>query len=102
MALRKTITIPAGTHVENLFPVAGPLAQDYDLADAYIRVPKVGAGRAVATAQVELRTADAEQHVCNLAPVQFAHDRESGAGEITSQAYNHLKTLPEYDGAEDV
>lgn len=101
MALRKTITIPAGTHVEALFPVSGPLAQDYELGNAYIRVTRVDAGRGTATVSAEARTADGEQFVCALPGEQFAHDRAVGGAEITTQAYNHLKTLSGYAGAVD-
>ncbi len=101
MALKQTVTIPAGTGVASLFPVSGPLAADYDLQGGYLRVVQVRAGRSVATAQIELRTADASGFVCNLAPVQFAHDRACGAAEITTQAYNAIKSLPDYAAAVD-
>jgi len=87
--------------VQNIGPVDGPLNEDYELEDAYLRVTKVVAGRSVATAYIEARTADATQHVCNLPPVQFPHDRSAEAVEITTQAYNYLKSLESYAEAED-
>lgn len=107
MALRETIVIPASEDEPRILRNVGGFSEvritaPYTIENAYIRVTRVDAGRGTATASVEARTADGEQFVCALPGEQFAHDRAVGGAEITTQAYNHLKTLPEYDGAEDV
>lgn len=66
-----------------------------NIADAYIKVERVSGSKDMVTADVIMTSGDMRQMVhCKFAP------NLDGANFI-KQAYEHLKTLPEFAGATD-
>ena len=84
MALKKTVIVD----------VSG---QSVTFPDAYIRVNHVGASKYMANAQIEILT-EPNGGIIKHGNVSFVPTMESN---FIAQAYNKLKTLPEYQNAID-
>lgn len=84
MALKKTITLTNNFGLSNTFN------------DAYIKVKSVSGTKEFVTAYVDYKK---DEKVLVQKGFQFAPDM-NGANFI-KQAYEHLKTLEEFDGAID-
>lgn len=84
MALKKTITLKNNFGLSNIFD------------DAYIKVNSVSGTKESVTAYVDFKK---DEQVLMQKGFQFAPNME-GANFI-KQAYEHLKTLDEFDGAID-
>jgi hypothetical protein len=91
MALSKTIQFtPVG------------FTQPAVLQDAYIRVESVNGGKNSLSASVVVyNKKDAEMLAAQNLSFAFAPDVGANAKDFIAQAYNHLKTLPEFAGATD-
>ena len=86
MALEKTTTVSDG------------LGQDAVISNAYIRVDSVSGGKDNLSILVN------SYKDKNLAPIKtsrFLFQPAMDGGNFIAQAYNHLKTLPEFAGATD-
>ncbi|KWX71622.1 hypothetical protein AMQ84_27255 [Paenibacillus riograndensis] len=90
MALKKTIELPSGLTLQN----------------AYIRVQGVNGNKNIADICLELFVS---QQACEEEKVPVTHmyfrftpDQEEDATRWDKQAYEHLKTLPEFENAVDV
>jgi hypothetical protein len=86
MALQKTITVNDG------------LGQDVAISNAYIRVDSISGGKDNLSILVNLYKDK------TLAPIKtnrFLFQPAMDGGNFIAQAYNHLKTLPEFAGATD-
>jgi hypothetical protein len=96
MALRKTITVegkstvltPYGSHNKGLEMVVIP--------DAYCRVEEVSGSKNLVTCVVSIN-ADAG----SMMKVKHQFEPSMDGGNFIQQAYNYLKTLPEFAGAVD-
>jgi hypothetical protein len=64
---------------------------------AYVKVTSISGNKAQVTANVHF-TGDVAQFTKQY---QVPVSVEAGAGNFIEQVYKHLKTLPEFDGAED-
>lgn len=84
MALKKTVSIN----------VSG---QDVEFADAYIRVAHINASKHHANAQIDVMTAP-DGNVIKRDNVSFEPTMDSN---FITQAYQKMKTVPEYQGATD-
>lgn len=97
MALKKNITVSG---LMQLHTDAGALEQDgyqITMGGAYIKVQTVSASKDMATAFVTISGPEGRidrKH-------QFTPSVADGAQNFIKQAYEHLKTLPEYAGSED-
>jgi hypothetical protein len=85
MALRKQIS----TNV---------LGQNISFNNAYIKVVKVNGDKTTITASVDTLTEVNGQQISRVDYI-FSHDLNNG--NVIAQAYQHLKTLPEFAGAVD-
>lgn len=98
MALKKNITVSGRMH---LHTDAGALEQDgyqVTMPNAYIKVQTVSASKDMATAFVVISGPEGRID----RKYQFTPSVEDGAFNFIKQAYEHLKTLPEYAGSDDV
>lgn len=91
MALSKTIEFtPIG------------FTQPAVLQNAYIRVESVTGGKnSLSVSVVVYSKKDAEMLAAQNLSFAFAPEVGSSAKDFIAQAYNHLKTLPEFAGATD-
>lgn len=85
MALKKTITRIA-------------FGQSVAVPDAYIKVESVTGNKAIIHANVSFMTASDGQEIDSL---RVGFEPSIDGGNFIKQAYEHLKTLPEFDGAVD-
>jgi hypothetical protein len=69
-----------------------------NLGISYIRVEKVDASKLSATAAVSFNNENASK---NFATKFYVFVPKLDGTNFIEQAYEHLKTLPEFDGAED-
>ena len=67
---------------------------------SYCRVQRINAGKEAGTAVVAYLSED-KQIVLGNAEFVFAPSVADGAKNFIAQAYDHLKTLPEFTGAMD-
>jgi hypothetical protein len=97
MALSKKITIQGTQYIET--PTGKlPVGETSIEVDAYIRVNNVIAKKPLSFIDVETKTGD----VGRMETYSFEADLSDGAKNHIKQAYEHLKTLPEFAGAADV
>lgn len=89
MALQKTF-------VKTQEPFSGSL----EISDAYWRVEKVEASKEQAIAVVSVNKKDGEL-ICMVDQKRYAFVATLYGKNFISQAYDHLKTLPEFAGATD-
>jgi hypothetical protein len=68
-----------------------------EIPDAYVVVYSVEGTKSQLRATVHFRS----QEVALTKFYTFEPSVEDGAGNFIKQAYEHLKTLPEFEGAED-
>lgn len=71
-----------------------------EIAGAYIVVSEIRSSKLQAIAQVYTKTGK-DGKVISDAEYAFVPDYTDGAKNVLSQAYEHLKTLPEFAGAAD-
>jgi len=74
------------------------LGQDISFNNAYIKVVKVNGDKTTITASVDTLTEANGQQISRVDYI-FSHDLNNG--NVIAQAYQHLKTLPEFAGAVD-
>ena len=86
MALSKTITL------------TNNFGESSEFNDAYVRVDRVEATKHLATAFVGYYKSGGEDFLVSLS-VSFEPDLDGP--NFIKQAYEHLKGLPEFEGAED-
>lgn len=94
MALKKVFSLPAKISTTGEF-WNGPAKDTVTIADCYIKVESVIGGKSNVTAQVSFTA----PNLSGAKSYSFAPDM-SGPNFI-AQSYNHLKTLPEFENAED-
>ena len=95
MALQKTVTVPVVITKAALF---GVLSEEYSTAtisDVYIKVERVTGSKDSVTADVSFRA----DGFVGAKSYQFAPNMDGS--NFIAQAYEHLKTLPEFVGAVD-
>ena len=85
MALKKQITINV-------------LGQDIVFGNAYVKVVKVAGDKATMIASVDILT---EVNGQQISRTDYSFNHELNKGNVIAQAYNYLKTLPEFSSAED-
>lgn len=85
MALQKNIT-------------ASAFGQEIEIAHSYIRVSRLEGSKAGLSFSVDYLNGDA---FVKREAFQFEPSVKDGAANFIAQAYEHLKTLPEFEGAED-
>ncbi len=72
------------------------------VTDAYLKVDKIAGNKTEVRAHwVIMANSDSLMSIPG-GMVQFTPDIASGADNFLAQAYNHMKTLPEFEGATDV
>jgi hypothetical protein len=86
MALTKTLTL------------ANNFGENSEFADAYIRVDRVEATRHLVSANLGYYKEGGQEFLTGTS-VSFEPDLDGS--NFIKQAYEHLKTLPEFEGAED-
>jgi len=86
MALEKTVTL-----VNNF-------GQDVALQNAYVKVQSISSDKKTTNCYVDIRKIK-DGDVFETKRYGFFHDLNGK--NFIAQAYNHLKTLPEFAGAED-
>ena len=94
MALRKKITVTGDTMIYTPFGVVNT-GESMVSVNAYIKVKNVQGGKETVTASVEF----SDGQMALQKQVVFAPDLDGP--NFIKQAYEHLKTLPEFDGAVD-
>jgi hypothetical protein len=94
MALRKKITLSGDTMFYTSFGVVNTGASSLEV-NAYIKVKSVHGGKEAVTASVEF--SDGQMALQK----QFVFAPDLDGPNFIKQAYEHLKTLPEFDGAID-
>lgn len=70
-----------------------------ELKNCYIKVEKIEANKASAFASVSINNEDASK---NFVTKHYSFDVTLNGENFIKQAYEHLKTLPEFAGAADV
>ncbi len=89
MALKKTFT-------ETKAPFSGVL----EIADAYWRVENITANKTEATCAVSINKKDGEI-TTQVASKKYSFTPDLNGANFIRQAYEHLKTLPEFANAQD-
>jgi hypothetical protein len=84
MALKKTITRSA-------------FGQSVSVPDAYIRVESISGTKSMIHADIAIATADGQR--VDFLKIGFQPNMDGG--NFIKQAYEHLKTLPDFAGAVD-
>lgn len=96
MALRKIINTEGKAVIETLMGAIDNGTQKLSFS-AYVKVISISGNKNQVLANVNF-AGDILQFSKNYqVPVSVA----AGSGNFIEQVYNHLKTLPEFDGAED-
>ena len=85
MALQKNIT-------------ASAFGQEIEIADCYIKVSRLEGSKAGLLVSIDYLNGDA---FVKRETFQFEPSVKDGASNFFAQAYEHLKTLPEFEGATD-
>ena len=88
MALKKT------------FKAEDNFGQIVTLVDAYCRVTQVVGDKTLLNASIEILNAEKNRLLMQRS-VSFAPSIDNGAANFIAQAYEHLKSLPEFAGAQD-
>lgn len=88
MALKKT------------FQAEDNFGQVVTLADAYCRVTQVTGDKTLLHASVEILNSDRNRLLMQRS-VSFMPSVDGSAANFIAQAYEHLKSLPEFAGAQD-
>jgi hypothetical protein len=96
MALRKTIEYRGKSFVETSIGSIENGIQNVSFS-AYIKVVGLNGDKSKVLANVHFASDVAQFHKQYEVPVSV----ESGASNFIAQAYEYLKTLPEFDGAID-
>ena len=73
---------------------------DVTLSDLYVRVDRIDGGKQSAIITAGLYREGGAELVAN-STYTFQPSVAESAGNFIAQAYEHLKTLPEFEGAED-
>ena len=94
MALRKKITVTGETMLYTPFGVVNT-GESMVSVNAYIKVKNVQGGKETVTASVEFSDGQ------TALQKQFVFAPNLDGPNFIKQAYEHLKTLPEFDGAVD-
>jgi|DEB0MinimDraft_10_1074344.scaffolds.fasta_scaffold80588_2 hypothetical protein len=87
MALQKTVTLTSNFGEEQTFTAA------------YIKVARVSGTKTSVSAVVEIRK---EANGTLLQSESHVFEPSMSADNFIKQAYNHIKTLPDYSGATDI
>jgi hypothetical protein len=95
MALSKNMQVPVTITKKSSFGVISEENGFVNMPEAYIKVQRVNGAKDMVTADVTMTAGDISQ----MAHYKFAPNLD-GANFI-KQAYEHLKTLPEFSGATD-
>lgn len=95
MALRKTLTVTAQSLLKAQSAVISSEEKTISI-DAYIKVVAVGGDKHEANAEVSL----SDGHTKLIENYSFSVDLDGP--NFIKQAYDHLKTLDRFSGAEDV
>lgn len=88
MALKKT------------FQVEDNFGQVVTLTDAYCRVTQVVGDKSLLNVSIEILNSEKNRLLMDRS-VSFAPSVESNAANFIAQAYEHLKSLPEFSEAQD-
>jgi hypothetical protein len=96
MALKKNLTLTGLVVIETNF---GTIKKGNEniIFDAYIKVDSVSANKESASVNVSFTNEQLKFNKQYVAPISVA----DGAKNFIAQAYEHLKTLPEFAGATD-
>ena len=105
MAIKSSFTVPAGFDVAgtSISPVknVSSIKLDAPVAiQAYCRVEKLIEQKTSASFDVGYYDADVKKRIASKS-FMFTPDMTDGAKNYRAQAYEHLKTLPEFSGAID-
>jgi hypothetical protein len=96
MALRKIIEVEGKSGIQTSFGVVENGTQRVSFS-AYVKVISISGNKHKVTAIVRLSGDVAQCTTQYQVPVSV----EAGSGNLIEQVYQHLKTLPEFAGAED-
>ncbi len=96
MALKKTIQVEGKSKVFTPFGLYEKGVEMVIIPDAYFRVEEVSGSKKLLTCIVSIN-ADAGLGM----KVKHQFEPTMDGGNFIAQAYNHLKTLPEFAGAVD-
>jgi len=96
MALRKTVVLQGTKFVQTEFGKINKGVENITL-NAYIKVTSVSGNKSMLSAKVAFN--DGENSVEKQYQIPVSVD--SNAKNFIAQAYEHLKTLPEFAGATD-
>lgn len=86
--------------LRNNMTLTDNFGHDIEVNDAYIRVDFVRSDKLTALAKVGIYGSDMRKYETRDYP--FTPSVSDGSGNHIKQAYQHLKTLPDYAGATDV
>ena len=95
MALQKTMTIPVTVVKAALFGVIGETQSSETINDVYIKVVRVSGSKEKAVADVSFSS----QNFSGSKSYEFAPEMVDK--NFIAQAYEYLKTLPEFADAQD-
>jgi len=86
--------------IKQTFNVQDNFGHDVVLADTYCRISRVVGGKDLMHFNVEVLNGDKDRLFMEKS-FSFTPSVADGAENFIKQAYEHLKTLDEFDGAED-
>lgn len=86
--------------IKHTFNVQDNFGHDVVLSDTYCRVSRVVGGKDLMHVNVEVLNGDKDRLFMEKS-YSFTPSVEDGSDNFIKQAYEHLKTLEEFDGAED-
>jgi hypothetical protein len=95
MALNKTMTVPVTIIKAALFGVLSEEQSTATVPDVYIKVERVSGSKESATAEVSFKAEGFS------GAKSYPFEPTMDGSNFISQAYAHLKTLPEFADAED-
>ena len=87
MAIQKNVTLTSNFGDAQTFP------------NAYIKVARISGTKTTISAVIEIRK-DAGGHL--LHSESWIFEPSMSKGNFIAQAYEHIKTLPDYSGATDI
>jgi hypothetical protein len=96
MALRKIIDAEGKTIIQTPIGNIDNGVQRVSFS-AYVKIVNITGNKSSVTAEVNFKGVDQQFSKTYEVPVSV----EPNATNFIAQVYNHLKTLPEFDGAED-
>lgn len=99
MALQHTITVSGTSTIKTEGGVVVLGDRSEALANAYIKVEAVNASKDTASASVSISGSTGSKIVKKYT---FTPSVAPGSENFIKQAYEHIKTLPEFAGAADV